>query len=271
MASKMELRSRKKRSSSGVATDNSSSKKTKKQQVKVVLPRDVWVKHIFPFLGPGQFAYVAGVCHEWKEFYLAYFSTIDQEKVPIVVASGWRRKGKATDTYYSVSLCSTARAKYCLARPPRAEKNPIGKSNILACTTAASGGHLEVLKFLRQEGFPWSTSVCEMAARNGHLVILRWARSQDPPCPWDDSTCFLAARNGHLEILQWTRSQDPPCPWSTSTCAAAARCGQLEILQWLRSQDPPCPWDSTNICSLAAWGGHVDVAKWAHENGCPWD
>jgi len=24
-------------------------------------------------------------------------------------------------------------------------------------------------------------------------------------------------------------------------------------------------------CSLAAWGGHIEVVRWAREHGCPWD
>ena len=39
------------------------------------------------------------------------------------------------------------------------------------------------------------------AAENGHLEVLRWLRENG--CPWDFTTCSSAAKNGHLEVLQW--------------------------------------------------------------------
>ncbi len=33
---------------------------------------------------------------------------------------------------------------------------------------AAKGGHLDVLKYARENGCPWDSFVCAMAAENGH-------------------------------------------------------------------------------------------------------
>jgi len=52
----------------------------------------------------------------------------------------------------------------------------------------------------------------------GHLDVLRWAREQHHP--WDEETCAAAARGGHLEVLQWARRRG--CPWGEGTCADAA-------------------------------------------------
>ena len=30
------------------------------------------------------------------------------------------------------------------------------------------------------------------------------------------------------------------------------------------------PWNE-NTCAYAAGFGHLEVLRWAHENGCPWD
>ena len=48
----------------------------------------------------------------------------------------------------------------------------------------------------------------------------------------------------------------------------AAKYGHLEVLKWARENG--CPWDEVT-CAYAAKGGHLDVLKWARENGCPWD
>jgi len=42
----------------------------------------------------------------------------------------------------------------------------------------------------------------------------------------------------------------------------------LEVLKWARENG--CKWDSWT-CSNAAEGGHLDVLQWARENDCPWD
>jgi hypothetical protein len=53
-------------------------------------------------------------------------------------------------------------------------------------------------------------------------------------------------------------------------CAAAATIGDLEGLKALRGEGGSFPWDE-ETCACAAYGGHLEVLKWARENGCPWD
>ncbi|CAN0461067.1 unnamed protein product, partial [Hapterophycus canaliculatus] len=42
------------------------------------------------------------------------------------------------------------------------------------------------------------------AAERGHLEVLKWARENG--CPWDRMTCVHAARGEHLEVLAWARA-----------------------------------------------------------------
>jgi len=49
---------------------------------------------------------------------------------------------------------------------------------------------------------------CALAARCGQLEVLRWAREQN--WPWSVSTCSMAAEGGHLELLQWAREHGCP-------------------------------------------------------------
>ena len=46
------------------------------------------------------------------------------------------------------------------------------------------------------------------AALNGHLEVLKWARENG--CPWDSFTCSYAALNGHLEVLRWAKENGCP-------------------------------------------------------------
>ena len=76
------------------------------------------------------------------------------------------------------------------------------------CMMAARGGHLEVLKYLKENHCPWDESTCEKAAKGGHLDVLEYLHENG--CPWDESTCSYAARGGHLDVLKYAR--DNGCP-----------------------------------------------------------
>jgi hypothetical protein len=65
---------------------------------------------------------------------------------------------------------------------------------------------------------------CELAAKSGHLDILKWARENG--CPWNEWTCFYAVENDHLEVLKWARENG--CRWGSSTRQDAASKGYVE-------------------------------------------
>ena len=90
---------------------------------------------------------------------------------------------------------------------------------------AAKGGHLEVLKWLRERGHPISIGCCARAADKGHLEVLKWAHTMiveggdvvsvganripgeyfwDRDCAWDRTMVIEAARaRGHTHVLEW--------------------------------------------------------------------
>ena len=49
---------------------------------------------------------------------------------------------------------------------------------------------------------------CQRASWDGHLEILKWARENG--CPWNEDTCANAAENGYLEVLKWARENGCP-------------------------------------------------------------
>jgi hypothetical protein len=130
------------------------------------------------------------------------------------------------------------------------------------CAFAAIGGHLELLKWARENGCPLHKWTCWHAAKGGHLEMLKWLRENECLWPWEMT--HYAARNGHIEVMQWLHENG--CPWNWLTCADAARGGHLETLKWARENG--CPWNKFT-CWNAAEHGHLEVLKWAHANGCP--
>ena len=154
-------------------------------------------------------------------------------------------------------------------RTTDAETSSQGNKSRYFCANAAYVGDLELLKWLREHGYPWGgdldgSATCYHAAREGHLHVLKWARANG--APWNERTCTGAAAGGHLEMLQWARANG--CPWDEWTCYCAADGGHLEVLQWARANS--APWDE-NTCDGAAAGGHLEVLQWARANGAPWN
>ena len=132
-------------------------------------------------------------------------------------------------------------------------------------TVAGLFGRPEVLQWLCANGCPWEPEmVCRLAARLGHLEVLRWARDNGGKLTED--LCMEVAFEGHLVALQNLRAVG--CPWGAKVCHTAANRGQLEILKWLRGNG--CPWD-VMTCFGAVTKGHVEVLRWARENGAPWN
>ena len=100
------------------------------------------------------------------------------------------------------------------------------------CAQMALNGNVEFLRFLHENvGCPWDEETCREAAGNGHLECLKYARENG--CPWNKKTCEFAAHRGHLECLKYAHENG--CPWDKDTCWNAAAYGQLECNSYARS------------------------------------
>jgi hypothetical protein len=123
--------------------------------------------------------------------------------------------------------------------------------------------------------------VIHLAAKHGTLDIVALFHMRHPNItPIDTSKIFArAALHGYLDgirqlhetLVTGTTTTTPNssrrCPWDHFTCSNAALNGHLEILKY--AYDNGCQWDAWT-CSNAALNGHLDVLQLAHENGCPW-
>ena len=134
--------------------------------------------------------------------------------------------------------CNLEMVKYCVAN-----ECPI---NADACENAASRGHLEILRYLREEAkapwdSPWNISnTANTAARNSHLHILEYLveRKYDEYHEW---ACGYAAMNGYLDCLKYFH-ETAKAPWGSWTVRQAHENNQPECLQYLLDNDCPLPW-----------------------------
>ena len=133
------------------------------------------------------------------------------------------------------------------------------------CKNAAEKGHLEVLQWARDQGYPWGDDACDMAAAYGRLEVLRWALEDG--WKWTDRSFDQAAENGRLVVLQWALANGyPGVPWSW--VAYAARSGHLEVVEWAHSNGGEL---TPNASCWARWEGHTVVLDWLIAHGCPTD
>ena len=48
-----------------------------------------------------------------------------------------------------------------------------------ACSIAAEGGQLEIIKWLHSKNYLWNEDVCHKAASNKHFELLKWLHEMD--------------------------------------------------------------------------------------------
>ena len=122
--------------------------------------------------------------------------------------------------------------KYCVANECPVEAD--------ACSSAASEGQLECLKYLHEEvQAPWDSETASQAAKNGHLYILEYLveRKYDE---FSESACWNAASKGHLDCLKFLH-KTAKAPWNFRAVQYALENNHSECLQYLLDNDCPLP------------------------------
>jgi Ankyrin repeats (many copies) len=134
---------------------------------------------------------------------------------------------------------------------------------------AAYKGKLNVLQYLEAEGHTLETldnardaeNPCEEAAGQGHLEVLQWLHEHG--WPWGrQSVCQRAALGGSVAVVQYLQEQG--LVLDEEAMAGAARGGQLHMCQYLI--EAGCPWDA-RACTEAIEGISIPALRWLHENG----
>ena len=264
------------------------------------LSDEIFVGHIFPFVGVGQYRYIGGTnlrfqrlykktmqqCKEsgrrsipWWHCRTTVESVVESVSHAILCYNEMYHTNLLVNSIDQRSLndktfvCCSYPTKDCIGHLAAFHGNlevlawAFTKGYVLCSYTtayAAAGGHLEVLQWARKKQCEWNWRTCAYAAGGGHLHVLQWARQNG--CDWNYETCTYAAQGNHLKVLQWARKNG--CDWNSQSCATAAGRGHLKILQWLHQNG--CDW-TCDTCACAAKHGCLEVLQWARENGCSWD
>ena len=130
---------------------------------------------------------------------------------------------------------------------------------------AASQGNLEMVKYCVANKCPIRTGACANAASGGQLEVLKYLR-EEVKAPWDEKTADWAAKNGHLHILEYLveRKFDQ---YSVNACEFAAVHGHLDCLKYLH-ETAKAPWYSWNFYH-AHEHNQTECVQYLLDNNCP--
>jgi hypothetical protein len=130
---------------------------------------------------------------------------------------------------------------------------------------AAYQGNLEMVKYCVANECSIDRGACANAARYGHLEVLKYLR-EEAKAPWDRKTATEAAFNGHLHILEYLveRKFDE---YNTYACEDAAKKGHFDCLKYLH-ETAKAPWDSRAV-RYAHENNQPECVQYLLDNNCP--
>ena len=134
-------------------------------------------------------------------------------------------------------------------------------------TAAIKQGNMEMVKYCVANKCPIRTGACALAAYKGHLECLKYLR-EEVKAPWDSWTTSLAAENGHLHILEYLveRKYDQ-FDEDEDACENAAMNGHLDCLKYLH-ETAKAPWDKYAVRD-AHKNNHPECVQYLLDNDCP--
>jgi len=210
--------------------------------------RDVVEKHVLPRLNSNDVKFLHGVNTETrklvkrssraddlkKKFKIEEMSSISTLEFAWENRSLWPRDWDAT--WFCCRVAYTNKLE--LLKWAREEKKC--EWNEWTINSAARQGNLGMVKYCVANECPIDEYACAWAAGNGHLEILKYLR-EEAKAPWDWRTAEWAARKGHLHILEYLveRKYDQFDGWA---CVWAAKFDYFDCLKYLH-ETAKAPWD----------------------------
>ena len=105
--------------------------------------------------------------------------------------------------------------------------------------------------------------------RHGCLECLKWYHSTRDPAhnPWHHNIVAWFVIENHLDCLKWAIEHN--CSWQGDDLLFyCIKYNRQEHLEYLVSKGYPM---ETKHCTQAAAFDRIDMLKWLHEHGCPWN
>ena len=194
-----------------------------------------------------------------KKFNIGEMSSISTLEVAWENKSSW--SGYLWKTYFCYRVALTNKLE--LLTWAREEKKCEWDSGTIS--SAAEQRNLEMVKYCVANECPIDERACAKAAKNGHLECLKYLR-EEAKAPWDWRIAAWAAKNGHLHILEYLVERKY-YEYTAYACERAARKGQLDCLKYLR-ETAKAPWDDW-IVYVAHKNNHPECVQYLLDKNCP--
>ena len=235
---------------------------------------DICFKHILPRLNRTDLKFLYGVNTETRklikrssraddlkeEFKVREMSSISTLEFMWEKKSLWPR-WLEDETYFCSQVAKTNKLE--LLKWIREEKKcdwDVGTIN-----AAARQGNLDTVKYCVAKKCPIDWYACARAALNGHLECLKYLR-EEAKAPWDLGTARWAALKGHLHILEYLVERKF-VQFSEGACVLAAKEGHLDCLKYLH-ETAKAPWGYWSV-QEAHKNKHTECVQYLLDNNCP--
>lgn len=234
------------------------------------LPPEV-LSVIMGHVGPGSYRYVAGTCKTFRETIRKEFPNDVQTNSENIVGS------KGCAQLYILEAPEKV-ADQGIEGSANAGRDWRSKSHDVAYW-ATLNGRTDILEWLNDKGVNLVPQ--RLSDRRGHGQRVPFdgvGNGGQLGCiPFyvklgldlDENMSLMisqAATNGHLAFLKHFHAQGVKVG-DRFNIGYAARGGYLDVVKFFHQIG--CPWDNFT-CEAAAENGHLDILKYAHENGCDW-
>ena len=236
---------------------------------------DICFKHILPRLNSNDVKFLYGVNTETRKlvkrstraddlkerFKVKEMSSISTLEVAWENKSLWPIGWRKDESWFCLQVAETNKLE--LLKWAREEKKCKWDKHTI--NAAARQGNLEMVKYCVANECPIDALACAFAAKSGHLECLKYLR-EEAKAPWTWGTASMAASNGHLHILEYLveRKFDK---YSEFACTRAAKYGHLDCLKYLR-ETAKAPWNSGAVYH-AHKNNHPDCVQYLLDNNCP--
>ncbi|KAI9327642.1 hypothetical protein DFJ73DRAFT_964701 [Zopfochytrium polystomum] len=133
-------------------------------------------------------------------------------------------------------------------------------------TPAVQKGHIEVLEWFRESGFPISSNSPEIATHADQATVLEWLLHCGLPMNWDKD-CVTTALNatclgGRDKAARWFHAhQELKVRGNPISIPAACGNGAIGALEFLLDTGLESKWHDEYLVHAAA-GGHLNVFEW---------
>jgi len=127
----------------------------------------------------------------------------------------------------------------------------------------AGNGHVEALKWARDEGVEFPPNICAVAASSGKLDVLKFCKESGAPCD-DDDIMLNAVKSGAVECVEYSL-ETLKLPWGVNAIGTASR-SSPEVLKYCLDNGAP---EDPDAIRRACRCTDLDVVKVFAESSHP--